>query len=128
VVAPLKAGDRIYTPFGPGVVVPSNDTGGTAIKILTKAEFENQTEVAETVMEDRSEMLGALASDTQVGGDHYSSMAIQPAEFIHKNGIDFFAGNVIKYLCRYKTKGGKQDLEKARHYIDLLIEKEYPNG
>lgn len=64
------------------------------------------------------------AFDTQVGGSHYKDFAIQPAEFIHKNGIGFIAGNVIKYTCRYKNKNGVEDLKKARHYLDLLIELE----
>jgi hypothetical protein len=64
------------------------------------------------------------AKDKQVGGNHYQALAIQPAEFIHKNGIGFLAGNVIKYVCRYKQKGGIQDLEKAKHYVELLIEAE----
>jgi hypothetical protein len=68
------------------------------------------------------------ASKRQIGGDHYSTFAIQPSEFIHRNGIGFLAGNVIKYVCRYKAKNGRQDLEKARHYIDLLLEWEYPDG
>ena len=63
--------------------------------------------------------------ERQVGGSHYD-MAIQPVEFIHRNGLGFCAGNAIKYLCRYKRKNGKEDLLKARHYIDLLIEMEYP--
>ena len=61
-------------------------------------------------------------SETQIGGNHYSDMTIQPIEFIHKNGLSFIQGNVIKYVCRYKDKGGIQDLNKAKHYIDLLIE------
>jgi hypothetical protein len=65
------------------------------------------------------------ASEEQVGGSHYAGFPIQPAEFIHKNGISFLAGNVIKYVCRYSKKNGKEDLLKARHYIDLLIEHEY---
>lgn len=64
------------------------------------------------------------AKSRQVAGTHYQSMIIQPAEFIHKNGIGFLAGNVIKYVCRYKQKGGVQDLEKAKHYVELLIEAE----
>ncbi len=64
------------------------------------------------------------ASKIQVGGSHYSNMAIQPTEFIHKNGLSFIQGNIIKYVCRYKSKGGIQDLNKAKHYIDLLIELE----
>ena len=63
---------------------------------------------------------------TQVGGDHYREMKIQPTEFIHANGIGFIAGNVIKYVCRHKAKGGKEDLEKAAHYLQMLIAMEYP--
>ena len=62
------------------------------------------------------------AKNTQIGGNHYSGMAIQPTEFIHKNNLSFIQGNIIKYVCRYKSKGGIQDLNKAKHYIDLLIE------
>ncbi len=62
------------------------------------------------------------ASETQIGGSHYSEMAIQPIEFIHKNGLSFIQGNIIKYVCRYKSKNGIEDLLKAKHYIDLLIE------
>jgi hypothetical protein len=65
---------------------------------------------------------------TQVGGDHYKQMAIQPAEFIHANGIGFIAGNVIKYVCRHNLKSGKQDLEKALHYLQMLIDMEYPDA
>ena len=65
--------------------------------------------------------------DYQVGGDHYD-MAIQPAEFILANSahIGWAEGNVIKYLCGYKRKGGVQDLKKARHYLDMLIEQQSP--
>lgn len=62
------------------------------------------------------------ASQTQVGGDHYVKYAISPLEFISKNNLDYVQGNVIKYVVRYKDKGGLEDLLKARHYIDLLIE------
>tara|TARA_R100000963_G_C4625869_1_gene92145 strand:+ start:758 stop:1057 length:300 start_codon:yes stop_codon:yes gene_type:complete len=64
------------------------------------------------------------AFDRQVGGDHYRDMAIQPFEFIERNGLSFGVGNVIKYLCRYKAKDGIEDLRKAKHYIDLLIDLE----
>jgi hypothetical protein len=60
----------------------------------------------------------------QVGGGHYKDMAIQPVEFIHANGIGYFEGNVVKYVSRWRKKNGVADLEKARHYIDLLIELE----
>ena len=66
------------------------------------------------------------ARDVQVGGDHYKGGGIQPIEFCHSNGLDFFQGSVIKYIFRFRKKNGLQDLLKARHYIDLLIENEYP--
>jgi len=66
------------------------------------------------------------ALNTQVGGDHYRAFAIQPTEFIHRNGLGFIEGNIIKYVCRHKAKNGRQDLEKARHYLSMLIELEYP--
>jgi hypothetical protein len=58
----------------------------------------------------------------QVGGNHYKKYKIQPAEFIIKNNIGFCEGNIIKYVLRFKEKGGVQDLEKAKHYIELLID------
>lgn len=66
------------------------------------------------------------ALHTQVGGDHYKNMAIQPVTFCMANNLNFCVSSAIKYLCRYKDKNGKEDLLKARHFIDLLIELEYP--
>ena len=63
--------------------------------------------------------------DKQVGGNHYQNMKIQPAEFINKNKLPFAEGNAIKYICRHINKGGEQDLEKAKHYIDMIIERDY---
>jgi hypothetical protein len=63
------------------------------------------------------------AFNKQVGGQHYQ-MAIQPVEFIYRNKIPFMEANVIKYVVRWREKGGIADLQKARHYIDLLIELE----
>ena len=60
----------------------------------------------------------------QVGGAHYHSKAIQPIEYIMANGLDFCEGNVVKYVTRHAAKGGLDDLEKARHYLDKLIEVE----
>ena len=67
------------------------------------------------------------ALDTQVGGNHYSKMKIQPVVFSHANNLNFLEGSIIKYICRYKDKNGKQDLEKIKHFVDLLIELEYNN-
>ena len=60
-----------------------------------------------------------LPMSIQVGGDHYKKMPIQPAEFNELNNIPYCMANVIKYICRHKMKGGKQDLGKAMHYCDL---------
>lgn len=68
------------------------------------------------------------ATDTQIGGNHYKKFKIQPVEFIVKNELGYIEGNVIKYICRHKEKGGKEDLLKAKHYIDLLIQLEYEKG
>jgi hypothetical protein len=57
----------------------------------------------------------------QVGGDHYKDFAIQPSWYIRENGLGWYEGNVIKYVSRYQQKGGLSDLEKARHYLDMLI-------
>ena len=63
--------------------------------------------------------------EKQVGGNHYQTMKIQPAEFINKNKMLFAEGNAIKYICRHINKGGEQDLQKAKHYIDMIIERDY---
>lgn len=64
------------------------------------------------------------AIQTQIGGSHYKDLQIQPVEYIHANGLGYFEGNVLKYITRWKAKGGIADLEKAKHYIELLIELE----
>ena len=61
--------------------------------------------------------------DKQIGGSHYKDFYIQPYEFISKNDLSFFQGNVIKYVCRYLNKNGIQDLEKIIHYCELEIKK-----
>ena len=66
------------------------------------------------------------AYDKQIGGSHYRKMKIQPSEFINKNNLPFAEGNAIKYICRHKHKGERQDLEKAKHYIDMILERDYP--
>jgi len=63
----------------------------------------------------------------QIGGSHYKTFKIQPIEFVHKNNLSFIQGNIIKYICRYKTKNGIEDLKKIKHYVDLLIGMEYEN-
>ena len=61
----------------------------------------------------------------QVGGSHYKKYKIQPSRFINENKIVFAEGNAIKYICRHQDKGKKQDLLKAIHYIQMIIERDY---
>ena len=79
---------------------------------------------------ERSKMVAKPTSvfDTQIGGSHYKNMAIQPTEYIVKNGLNFVEGNIVKYVTRYKFKGGLEDLKKAQHYLAILIELEESNG
>lgn len=65
---------------------------------------------------------------TQVGGQHYKKCKIQPVEYVHANGIGYFEGTAIKYLTRWKDKGGIEDLRKAIHFIEILIELETKKG
>lgn len=69
-----------------------------------------------------AELTTQSALDVQEGGDHYKGKAIQPVEYIMANEIGFMEGSVIKYVTRWKDKGGVQDLKKARHFLDMLIE------
>ena len=62
------------------------------------------------------------ALDEQVGGNHYKDMAIQPITYIVENKIPYREANVIKYVSRHASKNGIEDLKKARHYLDMLIE------
>lgn len=71
---------------------------------------------------------GTSALDVQVAGDHYKKLKIQPVEYIHTNGIPFIEGCIIKYASRWRDKGGIKDLEKIKHFVDLLIELETRNG
>jgi len=74
------------------------------------------------------ERLSVMSNKTfykQIGGQHYKKYEIQPSLFINKNKILFAEGNAIKYICRHQDKGKKQDLLKAIHYIEMIIERDY---
>lgn len=64
----------------------------------------------------------STANEIQIGGDHYREKTIQPWDFIAANQLGYFEGNIVKYVSRWKCKGGINDLKKARHYLDKLIE------
>ena len=66
--------------------------------------------------------------EDQIGGKHYRSMKIQPAEFINENKLFFAEGNAIKYICRHQSKGKAEDIEKAMHYLEMILERDYDAG
>lgn len=70
----------------------------------------------------RSDALGR-----QVAGDYYKDLPIQPVEYIHKNNIPFIEGCVVKYVTRHRAKGGADDIRKAIHFLEMLLELEYPD-
>jgi len=61
----------------------------------------------------------------QIGGSHYKSMVMQPSEFINKNRLPFAEGSAIKYICRHAAKGKEQDIHKAMHYLEMILERDY---
>jgi hypothetical protein len=63
--------------------------------------------------------------EKQVGGKHYRSMKIQPAQFINENKLLFAEGNAIKYICRHSNKGKEEDIKKAIHYLEMILERDY---
>lgn len=68
------------------------------------------------------------ALDRQVGGNHYKGFAIQPIDFIEQNKIPFTEGCVIKYVTRHREKGKAADIRKAIHFLEMLLEREYPEA
>lgn len=70
---------------------------------------------------------GVSAYTVQVGGDHYKDMVIQPAEYCIRNNLPWAEGTIVKYVSRWRKKGGIEDLKKARHILDMLIENENEN-
>ena len=63
--------------------------------------------------------------EKQVGGKHYKSMKIQPAQFINENKLLFAEGNAIKYICRHSNTGKEEDIKKAIHYLEMILERDY---
>jgi hypothetical protein len=78
--------------------------------------------VSEETIKEVNKFMSAL--EKQVGGNHYKDLPIQPIEYIHANAMGYMEGNVVKYISRWRKKNGMADLEKAKHYIELLIDLE----
>jgi hypothetical protein len=70
----------------------------------------------------RKHLEALKANDVKVAGTHYKSKAVQPWDYIVANNLGYLEGNIVKYVSRWKDKGGVDDLRKARHYLDKLIE------
>ena len=94
----------------------SDSTGGIRVKEIPYYFFvAEKFKLAEDVTQ---------PMQTQVGGSHYKDLKIQPVEYIMANNIPYMEGNVVKYCTRWQAKGGVEDLKKAKHYLELLIEHE----
>lgn len=109
-----------------------NGAGGQYVNVDITHKGENmkcEDKADGGLKDNRKDLRGSspLPKSMQVGGDHYSKMKIQPIDFITANGIGYIEGNIIKYVCRYKSKNGVEDLKKAQHYLQMLIEQEEKN-
>lgn len=133
----VKGSDTIYTltetPLGQYEITWTNSSGeqrddlkdrSWADMMFDKGEWFYLEQAASVNIAEKS----TSALDKQVSGNHYKDCGIQPIEYIHSNNLNYFQGNVIKYVTRYKDKAGKADLEKAIHYLELMIELEYPDA
>lgn len=113
---------------GDRVIVTAMFDGDTTLQVIDQkgscANFDRDYFVLASEYSAAENLKEQTALDIQHGGQHYKGMKIQPVEFIHANNIGYMEGNAIKYLCRWQMKNGLEDLNKAKHYIELLIEME----
>ena len=96
----------------------SEKTETELLRVFDKVKARDYTDV---ILCELSKPKSALG--TQIGGDHYKTMKIQPITFIMENNLSFAVGNIIKYVCRYDKKNGLEDIQKARQYLNFLEEK-----
>ena len=82
----------------------------------------NTTTLQESHTEETKPIQQVSATDTQIGGNHYTKLSIQPMRYSMENGLDALQHTIIKYVTRFRDKAGIEDLEKAKHCIDMLIE------
>jgi Protein of unknwon function (DUF3310) len=83
-------------------------------------DMEDVHQYVKSIPEDPVGFIGAM--ETQVGGSHYKDMPLQPIEYILANNLGFCEGNIVKYITRYRAKGGAEDIKKVIHYAQLLLE------
>lgn len=126
----FKVGDEIITinntPVCPegmiGIIVESIHSAWVVEETKTGKKFVINEEDMHVLV---TAKVKESALDKQVSGNHYKDCGIQPIEYIHTNGLDYFEGNAVKYITRHRKKNGKADIEKAIHYLELLLELEY---
>lgn len=123
----------------PGAVVQRTDDGAYDIKMpgfptyccVANAdmlvEFDPRLATLKEVLGLKNPVIKSSKSalDKQVSGNHYKDCGIQPIEYIHANNLNYFEGNAVKYITRHRKKNGKADIEKAIHYLELMLELEY---
>ena len=90
------------------------------VKVVCKKKTTPSIDAVPTPEEE--EAFNAIANSQQVGGSHYKDKAIQPWDYIASNSLGYLEGNVVKYVSRWREKGGLEDLKKAQHYLTKLIE------
>lgn len=96
---------------------------------MSDDEYRFEHESHEDYMIRRLKQEKEKALNKQIGGEHYKDCGIQPVEYIHANKLDYFEGNVVKYITRHRTKGeGRKDIEKAIHYAQLILALNYNSG
>lgn len=94
------------------------------MKSSTTDQYAADAQLARDIEAARGVKPAQSALDRQEGGQHYKDRAIQPVEYIHANGLGFIEGSIVKYITRWRERGGETDLLKIKHYVDLLIELE----
>ena len=130
----VKGSDTIYNlsqgSFGQYEITWTNSSGehrddlkdvGWADVMFDKGEWHYIDQATQVHIEEKPQS----ALDKQVSGNHYKDCGIQPIEYIHANNLNYFEGNAVKYITRHRKKNGKADIEKAIHYLELLLEMEY---
>jgi hypothetical protein len=127
---------RMGVPHVEPLPVPGMDALGALLGLDTGVKTATQASIEAAVMQAPfrekfhiiDDPADPLPSKRQVGGDHYAAFPIQPSEYNHRNELRWCEGNVVKYVSRHRDKGGRKDIEKAIHYLELLLEWEYGNG
>ena len=99
--------------------------GQSSVEVKQNALLDVGAQEWRTIRSRESAEAVVRASDRQVGGGHYKDYAVEPGEYSQKNKLGYMEGNAIKYITRHRDKGGPQDIQKAIHCLELLLEWEY---